>query len=114
MALERSRAKPYQISWPLSPNQIENLELMLQELYDDLGTTNEVTREVEESGGGGGSEITLPLGPEDGGTGLTSYAIGDILYASATTTLSKLGIGTSNFVLRSTGTLPEWGLVGRA
>jgi hypothetical protein len=34
-----------------------------------------------------------------GGTELTSYAIGDILYASGTTTLSKLGIGLSGQVL---------------
>lgn len=34
-----------------------------------------------------------------GGTGQTSYSIGDILYASGTTTLSKLGIGANNEVL---------------
>ena len=50
------------------------------------------------------STITVPYG----GTGITSYTIGDMLYASGTTTLSKLGIGTSNQILTSSGTAPQW------
>jgi len=48
-----------------------------------------------------------------GGTGQTSYAIGDILYASGSTTLSKLASGAANTVLRSTGllTAPSYGKV---
>lgn len=49
-----------------------------------------------------------------GGTGIGSYAIGDILYASASGTLSKLaGVATGN-VLISGGvtTAPSWGKVG--
>ena len=48
-----------------------------------------------------------------GGTGQTSYAIGDILYASGSTTLSKLASGAANTVLRSTGTstAPSYGAV---
>ncbi len=49
-----------------------------------------------------------------GGTGITSYTIGDTIYASGATTLSKLGIGTVNFVLSSTGTAPQWGLIVNA
>ena len=41
-----------------------------------------------------------------GGTGLTSYAVGDILYASATGTLSKLAKGSANTFLMSNGTTP--------
>ena len=51
--------------------------------------------------------------PAQGGTGLTSYAIGDILYASGSTTLSKLAdIATGN-VLLSGGvtTAPSYGKV---
>lgn len=40
------------------------------------------------------SNITTPIPTTDGGTGLTSYTTGDILYASATNTLSTLPIGT--------------------
>ncbi len=44
-----------------------------------------------------------------GGTGQTSYTIGDIIYASNTTAISKLGIGTSGQVLTvSGGGIPTW------
>lgn len=45
-----------------------------------------------------------------GGTGLTGYAIGDTLYASGTTTLAKLAIGTGLQVYRTNAgaTAPEW------
>ena len=44
-----------------------------------------------------------------GGTGLTSYAIGDIIYASGSNTLDKLTIGTSGKVLQVNGAgLPVW------
>jgi hypothetical protein len=43
-----------------------------------------------------------------GGTGLVTYTQGDMLYASATTTLNKLGIGVTNTVMTSSGTAPQW------
>ena len=44
-----------------------------------------------------------------GGTGQSTYAVGDILYASATTpTLSKLTIGTTGQVLTVAGGVPTW------
>jgi hypothetical protein len=43
-----------------------------------------------------------------GGTNITSYTVGDLLYATGSTTLTKLGIGTSGQVLKSTGTAPAW------
>jgi hypothetical protein len=45
-----------------------------------------------------------------GGTGNTSYTIGDILYASSTTALSKLNANTSGKVLTANGTgvAPSW------
>jgi hypothetical protein len=43
-----------------------------------------------------------------GGTELTSYAIGDILYASGTTTLSKLGIGLDDEVLTVSEGTVSW------
>lgn len=47
-----------------------------------------------------------------GGTGQTSYTIGDIIYASNTTAISKLGIGTSGQVLTvSGGGIPSWATV---
>jgi len=46
-----------------------------------------------------------------GGTGLNSYSVGDILYATATTpTLGKLTIGSANQILtvNSSSTAPQW------
>lgn len=43
-----------------------------------------------------------------GGTGQASYAVGDLLYASSTTALSKLTVGAANAVLISSGTAPQW------
>lgn len=46
--------------------------------------------------------------PANGGTGISSYTTGDMLYASGTTTLSKLGIGTTGYLLTSSGSAPQW------
>lgn len=50
----------------------------------------------------------------NGGTGQSSYAVGDILYASTTSALSKLaGVATGNTLISGgTGTAPSWGKVG--
>lgn len=48
------------------------------------------------------------IGVTYGGTGLTTYAVGDLLYASATTTLSKLALGTSGQVLTAGGFAPQY------
>lgn len=49
-----------------------------------------------------------------GGTGQTAYTVGDILYASATGTLTKLAAGTSGYVLKSNGpgAAPSWQIEG--
>lgn len=46
-----------------------------------------------------------------GGTGQSTYATGDILYASGATALSKLTLGTQGYVLKAGATAPEWGAV---
>ena len=43
-----------------------------------------------------------------GGTGNTAYSTGQILYASASNTLSKLSIGSTNQVLTVIGGIPSW------
>jgi hypothetical protein len=43
-----------------------------------------------------------------GGTNVTSYTAGDLLYATGATTLTKLGIGAANRVLSSSGSAPQW------
>jgi hypothetical protein len=50
----------------------------------------------------------------EGGTGQTSYAVGDLLYASTTTALSKLAdIATGNSLISGgVGVAPSWGKIG--
>lgn len=68
------------------------------------------------SGGGGASPMTFgTLGASFGGTGQTTYSVGDTLYASGTNTLSKLPGNTTTGIryLSSTGTgsaanAPAW------
>lgn len=48
------------------------------------------------------------LAAPSGGTGQSSYAVGDLLYADTTTTLAKLTVGAANAVLTSSGTAPQW------
>jgi hypothetical protein len=58
-----------------------------------------------------GSDISLSTVPVNlGGTNITSYTAGDLLYATGSTTLTKLPLGTSGQVLKSTGTAPAWQL----
>lgn len=54
------------------------------------------------------------LNAANGGTGLSSYAVGDLLYASGTTALSKLAaVATGNALLSGgVGVAPAWGKVG--
>lgn len=61
------------------------------------------------------TSLTDPVGPTQGGTGITTYATGDVLYASAVNTLAKLPIGTVNQVLTvSAGGIPSWSAAGTA
>jgi hypothetical protein len=43
-----------------------------------------------------------------GGTGTNTYTTGDLLYSSATNTLSKLGIGTAGQFLKVVAGVPSW------
>lgn len=55
------------------------------------------------------SQVTSgTLAVAQGGTNIASYAIGDILYASASGVLTKLTIGTSGYVLTAGATVPAY------
>ena len=54
------------------------------------------------------SSITGTLDETDGGTGLTGYTTGDVLYASGTDTLAKLAVGSNTNVLTLAGGVPTW------
>jgi len=81
------------------------------------------TIKVDQIEGSTGSTITVPtgqtftivdgLGVAGGGTGLSSFTAGDVLYATGSTTLAKLAKGTAEQVLamNSGATAPDWGSV---
>ena len=64
----------------------------------------------------GSLTLDTALAATSGGTGQTVYAVGDLLYASTTTALSKLAAVAAGNVLRSggVGTAPAWGPVALA
>lgn len=53
------------------------------------------------------------ISPNKGGTGLTSFSVGDIIYASASTTLATLaGVSTGNALISGgVGAAPSWGKI---
>ena len=48
------------------------------------------------------------IGPVYGGTGLSSYTTGDLVYASAANTLASLGIGSTGEILTIAAGVPAW------
>jgi hypothetical protein len=54
------------------------------------------------------ASLTLPLSATNGGTGQASYATGDILYAANSSTLDRLALGTTNYVLTAGASAPQY------
>ena len=63
---------------------------------------------------GSAASLSATLVATSGGTGQSSYAIGDLLYASTTTALSKLAdVATGNALISGgVGVAPSWGKIG--
>ena len=57
---------------------------------------------------GSAASLSATLAVASGGTNITSYTTGDIIYASASGTLAKLGIGSTGQVLTVDGGLPSY------
>jgi hypothetical protein len=60
------------------------------------------------SGTSGAVTLSGTLITSNGGTGLSSYTAGDLLYYATGSVLSKLNIGTTNYVLTSSGSAPQY------
>ena len=76
-------------------------------LHESSATGDFPTLNQNTSGTAAGLSATLAVA--SGGTNLTSYTTGDIVYASGGTAISKLGIGSSGQVLTVGGSgVPAW------
>ena len=108
-------------------NTVSTLDAATFRTAIGAGTGNGTVTSVDISGGTTGltasggpvtssGTITLAgtLAAANGGTGQSSYAVGDILYASTTSALSKLaGVATGNALISGgVGTAPSWGKIG--
>ena len=82
-------------TWSTPSTDVTTFQTSLSGLTPSSPTTGAVT-------------LAGTLGPTSGGTGQTTYATGDILYASASNTLSKLTAGTNGYVLTLASGVPSW------
>jgi hypothetical protein len=85
--------------------------------YTDLGALIETPFQIIRSTGVTTIKsltLTNALDATSGGTGQSSYSIGDLLYASTTTALSKLAdVATGNALISGgVGVAPSWGKIG--
>lgn len=76
-----------------------------------VSNTNDITLDVSESNLSL-NNIGGTLAANKGGSGFSSYTIGDILYANSSSTLAKLGISTDGYVLTLVSGLPVWAAPG--
>ncbi len=93
---------PAQVKTTLSLNLVENTALSTW-----AGSANVTTLGTI----GTGTWNATAIGVAKGGTNITSYAVGDLVYASGATTLAKLADVATGQVLRSggVGVAPAWG-----
>ena len=87
-------------------NTITGSSVSATTLYGQLAGANTIA--------GSSMTLTTALNPAYGGTGLSSYTVGDIIYASGTTALSSLAdVATGSALISGgVGVAPSWGKVG--
>lgn len=121
MVFANSTARTSALSGVLAEGMVSYLQdTNAVEVYDgsnwvSIGSSGDITAVTAGtglSGGGTSGDVTLslstPVSATNGGTAQTTYATGDILYASASNTLTKRTIGTTGQVLTVTGGVPTW------
>ena len=79
----------------ISSSLVSSFQTSLSGLTPSTATTGAVT-------------LAGTLGPTSGGTGISSYAVGDLLFANTTTSLDRLTVGANGYILASNGTAPAW------
>jgi hypothetical protein len=82
-------------TWAAGSGGVSSFQTSLSGLTPSTSTTGAIT-------------LAGTLGATSGGTGFSTYATGDIIFASATNTLSKLAAGTNGYVLTLAAGVPSW------
>jgi hypothetical protein len=76
--------------------------------------SGDITGDVTGNVSGSAASLSATLAVASGGTNITSYTAGDILYASGSTTLAKLAKGSDTEVLTLASGVPSWSAPGAA
>lgn len=121
MVFANSTARTSALSGVLAEGMVSYLEdTNAVEVYNgsawvSIGSSGDITGVTAGtglSGGGTSGDVTLslstPVTATNGGTAQSTYATGDLLYASAANTLAKRAIGTTGQVLTVSGGVPTW------
>ena len=107
------------ITGTIANNQLANSSITINGNAVSLGGSVSLPGDIESvsagtglTGGGTSGSITLglstPVATTNGGTGLSSFTTGDLVYASASNTLATRSIGSTGQVLTVSGGLPTW------
>jgi hypothetical protein len=97
--------------WLVNTNGIYAYYNTATHLLADLDSTQTLTNKTLSSGVTYNGNVILTT---YGGTGLSSYAAGDIMYYSTGTAFTKISIAAQYSVLVSSGAAPAWGSINLA
>ena len=76
--------------------------------------SGDITGDVTGNVSGSAASLSATLAVASGGTNISSFSAGDILYASGSTTLAKLAKGSDTEVLTLASGVPSWSAPGAA